>query len=115
MTATLHDPAIDLLWINDPAKFAFTVSGKEPIGTLAIASEGGAPSLLNAELALQASIADPGGGGSTGGELPGGGGGGVAVEGVPAPLPVLLLPVMAGFLPRLRRSRARRELKPQAC
>ena len=73
-----NDPATYILWISTPQLSAQSTSSDPPVDD------------LNAELATQRAASSSGGG----------------TEGVPAPMPIFLLPALAGFLPKLRRARS---------
>ena len=72
-----NDPATYILWISEPQLTDQGTSSDPPLDN------------LNAELASQRAATSAG-----------------TTEGVPAPISMLLIPALAGFLPRLRRARA---------
>ena len=81
-----NNPATYILWISTPQLSAQSTSSDPPVDN------------LNAELASQRAASSSGGG----------------TEGVPAPMPILLLPALAGFLPKLRRARSLQQSSVEA-
>ena len=81
-----NDPATYILWITSPQLSKQSTSSDPPVDN------------LNVELASQTAASSSGGG----------------TEGVPAPMPILLLPALAGFLPRLRRARSLQQSSVEA-